>query len=231
MAAQVGYRRIAAQLRREGQTVNTKRVRRILKELGVQRKIGQVRIRTTDSSHPNLVQGIQLTQPDQAWMADVTYIRVDSNFIFLAVMLDGYSRAVRGWALWRDLTKELTLRALRMALQSGVPRIHHSDQGVHYTASEYVGLLRQHQIRISMADSGEPTQNGLAERFMRTIKEKLVDYADWHSFDEAYPHIQHWLEVEYNVFRIHSALDYATPAEIDALWGRSPFTPPVPFLN
>jgi transposase InsO family protein len=78
---------------------------------------------------------------------------------------------------------------------------------------------------------GEPTQNGLAERFMRTIKEELVDYTDWHSFDEAYPHIQHWLEVEYNVFRIHSALDYATPAEIDALWGRSFLKTPVPFLN
>lgn len=232
----LGYRRIAAQLRREGHTVNTKRVRRILKELGVSRKIGQVHIRTTDSRHPhvrypNLVQGIQFTRPDQAWMADVTYIRIGSSFIFLAVILDGYSRAVRGWALRRDLTKELTLSALRMALQHGTPRIHHSDQGVQYTAADYTEILRDNHIRISMADTGEPTQNGLAERFMRTIKEELVDYADWHSFDEAYPHIQHWLEVEYNVCRIHSALDYATPAEIDALWGRSSLRTPVPFLN
>ena len=121
-----GYRRIAAQLKREGQTVNTKVIRQILKELGVQRKVGQVRIRTTDSSqphwrYPNLVQGIHPTRPDQVWVADVTYIRIRNRFIFLAVILDAYSRAVRGWALRRDLTKELTLTALRMALQHGKP--------------------------------------------------------------------------------------------------------------
>src|SRR5206468_611225 len=198
----------------------TKVVRRILKKLGVQRKVGQVRIRTTDSSHPhwhypNLVQGVQPKRPNQVWVADVTYIRLGSNFIFLAVILDAYSRAVRGWALRRDLTKELTLTALRMALQQGAPRIHHSDQGVQYTAFDYTDLLLENHVRISMADTGEPTQNGLAERFMRTIKEELVDYAHWPSFDQAKVEIQHWLEVEYNVCRIHSALDYATPAQID----------------
>jgi len=232
----LGYRRIAAQLKREGRTVNTKVVRRILKELGIQRKVGQVRIRTTDSSHPhwrypNLVQGWQPIRPDSVWVADVTYIRLGSSFIFLAVILDAYSRAVRGWALRRDLTKELTLSALRMALQHGTPSIHHSDQGVQYTAFDYTDLLSQNLVRISMADTGEPTQNGLAERFMRTIKEELVDYADWHTFDHAQAHIQHWLEVEYNVCRIHSALDYATPAEVDALWGRTTTRTSVPFLH
>ena len=217
-----GYRRITAQLHREGRPVNTKVVRRILKALGLQRKVGQVRIRTTDSSHPhwrypNLVQGWHPIHPDSVWAADVTYIRLGSGFIFLAVILDAYSRAVRGWALRRDLTKELTLSALRMALQHGAPGIHHSDQGVQYTAFDYTNLLLENQVRISMADTGEPTQNGLAERFMRTLKEELVDYADWHSFEQAYTNIQHWLEVEYNVYRIHSALDYATPAEVDAL--------------
>jgi len=231
-----GYRRIAAQLKREGLTVNTKVVRRVLKELGVQRKVGQVRIRTTDSSHPhwrypNLVQGVQPKRPDQVWVADVTYIRLGSQFIFLAVILDAYSRAVRGWALRRDLTKELTLSALRMALRHGTPGIHHSDQGVQYTAFDYTDLLLGNHVRISMADTGEPTQNGLAERFMRTLKEELVDYADWRSFDEAQAHIQHWLEVEYNVYRIHSALHYATPAEFDAKWGKSSPRTPVPFLN
>lgn len=231
-----GYRRIAAQLRREGRTVNTKVVRRILNELGVQRPVGQVHIRTTDSSHPHwryphLFQGWQPIRPDSVWVADVTYIRLGSSFIFLAVILDAYSRAVRGWALRRDLTKELTLSALRMALQQAAPRIHHSDQGVQYTAFDYTDLLQENHVRISMADTGEPTQNGLAERFMRTIKEELVDYADWHNFDEAHRQIQHWLEVEYNVWRIHSALDYATPAEIDALWGKSVVRTPAPFLN
>lgn len=231
-----GYRRIAAQLRREGRPVNTKVVRRMLKELGLQRKVGQVRIRTTDSSHPHwryphLVQGWQPIRPDSVWVADVTYLRLGSSFIFLAVILDAYSRAVRGWALRRDLSKELTLSALRMALPHGTPGIHHSDQGVQYTAFDYTDLLLENDVRISMADTGEPTQNALAERFMRTLKEELVDYADWHSFDEAQAAIQHWLEVEYNVCRIHSALDYATPAEVDALWGTSHTRTFVPFLN
>jgi transposase InsO family protein len=118
-----------------------------------------------------------------------------------------------------------------MALEHGTPRIHHSDQGVQYTAFGYTDLLLVHQVRISMADTGEPTQNGLAERFMRTIKEELVDYADWHSFDEALAQIKHWLEVEYNVCRIHSALNYATPAEMDARWGKNSSRTPVPLLN
>ncbi len=231
-----GYRRIAAQLKREGQPINRKVVQRILKELGVQRKVGQVRIRTTDSSqphwrYPNLMQGVHPTRPDQAWVADVTYIRLVNRLIFLAVILDAYSRAVRGWALRRDLTKELTLTALRMVLQHGRPGIHHSDQGVQYTAFDYTDLLLENQVRISMADIGEPTQNGLAERFMRTLKEDLVAYADWNSFDEAYPAIPYWLEVEYNCLRIHSALGYATPAEVDARWGKMPPRTSVPFFN
>ncbi len=231
-----GYRRIAAQLKREGLTVNTKVIRQILKELGVHRKVGQVRIRTTDSSqphwrYPNLVYGVHPTRPDQVWVADVTYIRIRNRFIFLAVILDAYSRAVRGWALRRDLTKELTLAALRMALQHGTPGIHHSDQGVQYTAFDYTDLLLENQIRISMADTGEPTQNGLAERFMRTFKEELVDYADWRGYDDAYPEIQSWLEVEYNTLRIHSALAYATPAEADARWGTMTARTSVPFLQ
>ncbi len=230
-----GYRRIAAQLRREGRVVNTKVVRQILKDLGVQRRVGQVRIRTTDSSqphwrYPNLLVGCQAQQPNQVWVADVTYIRLDSRFVFLAVILDAYSRAVRGWAVRRDLSKELTLSALHMALQHGTPAIHHSDQGVQYTAFDYTTLLHHHQVRISMADVGQPTQNGLAERFMRTLKEELVDYADWHSFDDACTDIQHWLDVEYNIQRIHSALDYATPAEVDARWGKVSIRPPVPLL-
>ena len=161
----------------------------------------------------------------------MTYIRWGSSFIFLAVILDAYSRAVRGWALRRDLTGELTLSALRMALQHGTSYIHHSDQGVQYTAFDYTDLLLENEVRISHADTGEPTQNGLAEGFMRTLKEELVDYADWHSFDEALADIQHWLEVEYNTCRIHSALNYATPAETDALWGKLSLRTSVPFLN
>ncbi len=194
-----------------------------------------MRIRTTDSSqprwrYPNLVQGVHPTRPDQVGVADVTYIRIRNRFIFLAVILDAYSRAVRGWALRRDITKGLTLAALRMALHHGTSGIHHSDQGVQYTAFDYTDRLLENQVRISMADTGEPTQNGLAERFMRTLKEELVAYADWTGFNEAYPAIQHWLEVEYNTVRIHSALDDATPAEVDARWGKMTSETSVPFL-
>lgn len=231
-----GYRRIAAQLKREGQTVNTKVIRQILKDLGIHRPVGQVRIRTRDSSqphwrYPNLVQGVHSTRPDQVWAADVTYIRIRNRFIFLAVILDAYSRVLRGWALRRDLTKELTLAALRMALQHGPPGIHHSNQGVQYTAFDYTDLLLENQVRISMADTGEPTQNNLVERFMRTFKEELVDYAGWRDYDDAYPQIQSWLEVEYNTLRIHSALDYATPAEAEARWGIMTANSSVPFLQ
>jgi transposase InsO family protein len=231
-----GYRRIAAQRKREGRLVNTKVGRRILKELGVPRKVGQIRIRTTDSSHPhwrypNLVQGCKPLRPDSVWVADGTYIRLGSSFSFLAVSLDADSRAVRGWAFRRDLTKELTRSALRMALQHGAPGVHHSDQGVQYTAFDYTALLLENHVRLRMADTGEPTQNGLAERFMPTLKEDRVDYADWHTFDEAYAAIQHGREVEYTICRIHSSLNYATPAEGDALWGKSSSRTLVPCLN
>jgi transposase InsO family protein len=116
-------------------------------------------------------------------------------------------------------------------VEHGTPLIHHSDQGVQYTALPYTDLLLSHHVRISMAETGEPTQNGLAERFMRTIKEELVDYADWKDFDDAQADIQRWLEVEYNLCRIHSALNYATPAEMDARWGKSSPRTLAPFLN
>lgn len=177
-----GDRRMAAQLRREGRTVNTKVVRSILKALGVQRKMRQVRVRTPDSRqahwrYPNLSQGWQPIRPDYLWAAAVTSIRLGSRFSCLAVSLDAYSRAVRGWSLRRALSKPLTLDALCMALQHGAPPIHHADQGVQYTAFDSTDRLLMNQVRMRMADTGEPTQNGLAERFMPTIKEALVDDA------------------------------------------------------
>lgn len=147
------------------------------------------------------------------------------------MILEAYSRAVRGGAVRRDLTQERPLGALRMALEYGPPPIHHADQGGQYTAFDSTDRLRMNQVRIRRADTGEPTHNGLAERFMRTLKEELVDYADWHSFDEALADIQHWLKVEYNGCRIHSALNYATPAERDARWGKVSTRTPVPLLN
>ena len=135
--------------------------------------------------------------------------------MYLAVILDAYSRAVRGWALSRSLGQDLSLTALRMALLAGTPMIFHSDQGSQYSAWLHTDRLHEAGIRISMSQRGKPTQNGIAERFMRTLKDEHVDYADYADFQDAMRQIAHWLEVEYNTQRIHSALGYATPAEFE----------------
>lgn len=213
-----GYRRVRAQLRRTGRHASERQVRRVLRQFGLTRQVR--RVRTTDSSqphprYPNRVRDLTVTQLDQVWVADITYLRCGDRFFYLAVILDAYSRAVRGWALGRRLDEGLTLTALRQALQTRRPQIFHSDQGAQYTAHQHVALLEKAGVAISMADAGEPTQNALAERFMRTLKEEHVASADYDDFDDAYRQLKHWLEVEYLHERIHSALDYRTPAEFE----------------
>lgn len=168
-----GYRRVTAQLRREGWAINSKLVRRLLQELGLACRVGRVRWHTTDSTHslpryPNLLRQFVVTAPDQAWCADITYLRLGQSFIYLAVILDMYTRAVRGWHLSRSLGQEVALIALHQALAQRVPLVHHSDQGVQYAAHAYIDRLRAGNVAISMADVGQPTQNAVAERFMRT---------------------------------------------------------------
>lgn len=219
-----GYRRVVAQLKREGWAAGERVVRRLLKQLQHSRAVGHVRVQTTDSNHPytrytNLIRGAKITRPNQLWVADITYVRLGTRFIYLAVILDAYSRAVRGFALSRSLSQSLTLDALKMALAHGPPAIFHSDQGSQYSAWLHTDLLLQHHINISMSDKGKPMQNGIAERFMRTLKEEHVDYADYSDFDDAARQIAHWLPTVYNAQRIHSALHYATPAEMDAAFG------------
>jgi putative transposase len=215
-----GYRRVVAQLQRDGIQVGETVVRRLLKVLGHTCSVGQVRVQTTDSRHAytrytNLIQGLTLKHPNQVWVADITYIRFGIRFIYLAVILDAYSRVVRGWALSRSLSQDLTLDALKMALGQGTPLIFHSDQGSQYSAWIHTDMLAAASVRISMSDKGRPMQNGIAERFMRTLKEEHVDYADYADFPDAMRQIAYWLEVEYNTQRIHSALHYATPAEFE----------------
>lgn len=219
-----GYRRITAQLRRSYGPVNSKVVRRLLQQFGHTGRIGRVRLATTDSTHglpryPNLLPTLVVDAPDVAWCADITYIRLGDRFIFLAVILDAYTRAVRGWSVGRGLGAELALGALQMALQQHRPHVHHSDQGVQYAAQDYVTALQTAGVQISMAAVGQPTQNGLAERFMRTLKEEHVDYTEYADFADAHRQLKQWLEVEYNQERIHSALAYATPTEFEtAYW-------------
>ena len=218
-----GYRRLTALLRRQGWEVNHKRVQRLMAEMGLQGRVKRRQRRTTDSRHaywryPNLVAGLQATYPDQVWVADITYIALQEEFVYLAVIMDVYTRAVRGWHLSRSLDRELTLTALRRALQHRLPLIHHSDQGVQYACWDYTELLLNRGVRISMAAVGKPEENGYAERLMRTIKEEEVDLSDYQDFHDAYRHIGHFLEDVYTRKRIHSALGYLTPTEFEAQW-------------
>ncbi len=216
-----GYRRVLKQLERQGTEVGETRVRRVLKAMGHTAKMSRVRVRTTDSSqphwrYPNLLKHTRPKYPDQVWVADITYIRLGHRFIYLAVILDAYTRAVRGWALSRTIDTDLTLAALDMALSRGTPTIFHSDQGSQYTAWRHTAQLSWLGVKISMADTGQPTQNGLVERFIGIVKQEHVDFTEYDDFDDAFRQLKQWLEVEYMTERIHSALDYLTPAEFEA---------------
>jgi putative transposase len=223
-----GSRRVARQLRREPyqMLVNRKRAQRLMRKLGLQGRVKRRKVRTTDSQHdypcyPNLVKDVGATYPDHIWVADITYVQLLLEWVYLAVIMDVYTRAIRGWHLSRSLDKQLTLTALRRALANRVPTIHHSDQGVQYAATDYTDLLTGHDVQISMTDTGKPEDNGYAERLIRTIKEEEVYLSDYRDFEDAYTQIGHFIENVYQTKRIHSALGYLTPVEFEAAWARS----------
>ena len=218
-----GYRRLTHQLAREGTQANSKTVRRLMAELGLKGEKPAKKVGTTDSRHdfpryPNRVAGLAITGPDQVWVADITYIRLRREFIFLAVLMDVFTRQIRGWQLSRSLDGHLTLSALERALVNHQPQIHHSDQGVQYAATAYIDRLRAAGVQISMAQVGKPEENGYAERLMRTIKEEEVDLSEYQDFTDAYQQIGRFLEDVYNHQRIHSALGYQTPSEFAGGW-------------
>jgi putative transposase len=227
-----GYRRITAMLRREGRTVNGKRVRRAMAQLGLQGKAPPRRVRTTDSTHafpryPNLVEGLVVERPEQVWVADITYVRLRAEFVYLAVLMDVFTRRVRGWQLGRSLDGSLTLAALGRALRRGAPEVHHSDQGVQYAATDYVRRLTSRGVAISMAAVGAPEENGYAERLMRTIKEEEVALTEYQDFADARRQLGRFLDAVYNRKRIHSSLGYLTPEEFEQQWraGRAVASP------
>ena len=218
-----GYRRVTALLRREGWSVNGKRVRRVMRDLGLAAGPPKRRVRTTNSDHPfprypNLVAGLAVSRPDQVWVADITYVRVRVEFVYLAAVMDVFTRRVRGWELSRSLDQGLTVGALDRALRRGRPEVHHSDQGVQYAATEYIDRLTQVKALISMAAVGEPRENGYAERLMRTIKEEEVALTEYHDYADARRQLGRFLDRVYNRKRIHSALGYLTPAEFEHQW-------------
>ena len=218
-----GYRRLTAMMHRLGWSVNAKRVRRWMDELGIAGKPPARHPRTTNSNHdfpryPNLVKDLETQCPDHVWVADITYIRLCREFVYLAVIMDVFTRRIRGWNLARSLDQSLTMAALERALVVAIPEIHHSDQGVQYAATAYVERLQGLGVEISMATIGEPRENGYAERLMRTIKEEEVNLSDYQDFADAREQIGRFLDDVYNVKRIHSALGYLTPLEFERSW-------------
>ncbi len=218
-----GSRRLAAHLQREGFQVNRKHVQRLMRELGLQGHHYAKKRRTTNSEHSfpryaNLVEQLEIVRPDQIWVSDITYIRLRGEFVYLAVLMDVFTRSIRGWHVGRSLDQSLTLRALEQALAQQTPEIHHSDQGVQYAAHAYTARLHQAGVQISMAEVGAAWQNGYAERLMRTIKEEEVDLSEYEDYTDAVRQLGRFLDEVYMHKRIHSSLGYLTPAEFEQQW-------------
>lgn len=223
-----GTRRLTHQLRRKpyGYRVNRKHIQRLARRFELLRPVKRRKTRTTNSQHPypryeNLVKNLEIVRPNQVWVSDITYIRLKNDFVYLAIVLDVFTRAVRGWCLSRSIDLQLTLQALQMALQADIPQIHHSDQGLQYASDTYVKLLKSHQVQISMAAVGKAEENGYAERFMRTIKEEEVDLSEYRDFIDALHQISLFIQDVYMTKRIHSSLGYLTPAEFEASYWSS----------
>ena len=218
-----GYRRVVAELRLQGILVNHKRVLRVMREDNLLSLRKRKFVVTTDSSHgrpvyPNLIAGLELTAPNQVWVADITYIRLREEFIFLAVVLDAFSRRVVGWELGESLQVALAIRALNRALADrAVPVgiIHHSDQGVQYASADLVDRLLELGFQISMSRKGAPWENGRAESFIKTLKAEEVSLKQYRDIEQARRSIGHFLEEVYNQRRLHSALGYLPPVAFE----------------
>jgi putative transposase len=218
-----GRPRITAELRDRGWKVNPKRVRRIMQEDNLLCLRKKRFVATTDSNHnlrvyPNLAGSMELTGLNQLWIADITYIRLETEFVYLAVVLDAYSRRVIGWALDRSLEDDLAIAALQMAFRRRSPAeglTHHSDRGVQYASHDYTGLLHQHSVRISMSRSGNPYDNATCESFMKTLKYEEVYRQEYRDLGDARASIEQFLEKVYNGKRLHSALGYQSPIKFE----------------
>jgi len=218
-----GYRRIRQELKRRGYRANHKRVLRLMREDNLLCLRRKAFLRTTDSGHPfpvfaNLAAMLVASGINQLWVADITYIRLRSEFVYLAVVLDAYSRRVVGWALGRTLQAELALTALRMAVAERRPAaglVHHSDRGVQYACGTYTALLAEHGIRGSMSRVGNPYDNAFAESFIKTLKYEEVYRNEYADLAEATASIGEFIDQVYNRQRLHSALGYRSPLEFE----------------
>jgi len=219
-----GYRRVTRELERRGQLANHKRVLRIMRDHSWLCRLQRRRRRTTLSDHklpvyPNLLKAAAITDLNQVWVADITYIRLPAEFVFLAAILDAHSRQVVGWNLSPRLDVSLTLTALECALAKrriGPGVIHHSDRGVQYAAGDYVAKAQQAGMLLSMSRRGQPRDNPQAESFFRTLKTEQVYLSEYLDFADAYQQLEQFIEDVYNRKRLHSALGYVPPAEFEA---------------
>ncbi len=218
-----GHRRITAELRRADWVVNRKRVLRIMREDNLLCLRRRAFVRTTNSDHklpvyPNLAKDLKVNGLNQLWVADITYIRLRYEFVYLSVILDAHSRRVIGWALGRTLEADLAVEALKMAIGRGRVEpglVHHSDRGIQYASRAYTDLLTEHGIGISMSRPGNPYDNAKAESFMKTLKYEEVYRSEYRDFLDARRQIGQFIESVYNRKRLHSALGYLPPAEFE----------------
>jgi len=226
-----GYRRVTHALARLDWTINHKRVLRIMREESLLCHLKKRFVVTTTNSrhgfpvYPNTLAGVVLTAPDQAWVADLTYIRLRSAFVYLACILDACSRRCVGWHLSRDMTTQLTLMALRRAIVERHPQpglIHHSDRGVQYASHDYVEQLEQIDAQISMSSVSNPYDNAKAESFFKTLKQEEVYLKEYESFADAEANLEVFIEQVYNTKRLHSSLGYVPPAEFEASYAALP---------
>jgi transposase InsO family protein len=221
-----GYRTMRSYLfERKGRWYNGKKLRRIMGKYGLQARIRKAFVRTTDSAHglpvyPNLIAGMTVTDINQVWASDITYVRIGTGFVYVAIILDLFSRRIVGWAISKSLDRRFTLEALKMAIEQRSPQagiIHHSDQGVQYACQEYVETLMASQFRISMSRSGNPYDNAFAESFMNTLKKEEVYLWEYESFIDVAERIPYFIEDVYNRKRVHSSIKYLPPVQFEAI--------------